>query len=171
MSAFDSCAMSANDNEMKWKYKNCRRGTRHHELLFFVLFYSRLFFLIADIWFLRTWVQYSTANYFQSLSRNIIDWRLIFRRLKLVPWYCKRRIMKRCYSISFAGIRLGDLKLRTHPLLDFKKTPLVQSLVERTAFSDQNETFRMIYHSNFFHMNEMYVLIYAMLHNLSYLNL
>ena len=28
--------------------------------------------------------------------------------------------------------------LRAYPPLDFKKTPLVQSLVERTAFSDQN---------------------------------
>ena len=28
--------------------------------------------------------------------------------------------------------------LRAYPPLDFKKTPLVQSLVKRTAFSDQN---------------------------------
>ena len=52
-----------------------------------------------------------------------------------------------------------------------KKHLLVQSRVKCTAFSDQNQTFKMIYHLNFFHMNEIYVLIYPMLHKLSYLNL
>ena len=49
------------------------------------------------------------------------------------------------------------------PPLNCKKTPLGKSRVERTAFSDQNYFFKIEYISNFFHMNDIFLLIYQVL--------
>ena len=48
---------------------------------------------------------------------------------------------------------------------------MVQSRVVHTAFSDQNYIFLIEYILNFSHMNKTYLLLYAVLHKLSYLNL
>ena len=50
-----------------------------------------------------------------------------------------------------------------------KKHLLVQSRVERTAFSDQHVLF-IEYISNFFHMYEMFLLLYQVLDKLSFFN-
>ena len=42
------------------------------------------------------------------------------------------------HGIVVTGMTAAEAVERMYPPLDFKKTPLVQSLVERTAFSDQN---------------------------------
>ena len=54
--------------------------------------------------------------------------------------------------------------------MDCTKHRLVQSRVERTAFYDQN-IFLIEYFSNFFHINEKFLLLYKVLDKLSFLNL
>ena len=55
-----------------------------------------------------------------------------FVRGKTHGRYIKNYIWRNCWENKVCS------HLRTYPPLDFKKTPLVQSLVERTAFSDHN---------------------------------
>ena len=52
-----------------------------------------------------------------------------------------------------------------------KKHLLVQRRVERTAFSDQNDFFKIEYISNFFHMNEIGLLLYQVLYKPGFLNM
>ena len=55
------------------------------------------------------------------------------------------------------------------PCID-KKHLLVQSCVERTAFSDQNYFFVIEYISLFFHINEFFLVLYQVLDKLIFLN-
>ena len=98
---------------------------------------------------------------FPRNSRSILDKNIPGRFFQI-----RRREgpeLKRVYC----GVNVG---LRTPPSIA-KKHLLVQSRVERTAFSDQNSFFLIEYISNFFRMNENYVLLYQVLDELSFLNL
>ena len=55
-------------------------------------------------------------------------------------------------------------------IYSFKKN-LVQSHVERTAFSDQNYIFLIEYIPNLFHMYEFFLLLYQVLYKLIFMNL
>ena len=49
-----------------------------------------------------------------------------------------------------------------------KKHLLVQSCVIRTAFSDQNHFFQIEYILNFFHMKEVFIVLYQVLDKLRF---
>ena len=90
-------------------------------------------------------------------------WLRPFYKVKLSE---TNRETQRVYNQKFCISNLKD-----PPPWMAKKHLLVQSHVERTAFSDQNYFFLIEYISNLLHMYAFFLLLYQMLYKLKYLNL